>query len=90
MKNLLNNPSSQEDFALLRELENIEKRSNNTYNNNNQRTATNKLAKKNLAKVYGKANFAMNSGLPPKTAANISRNKQQSSAVGSYSKFHLP
>ncbi len=68
MKNMLNNPSSQEDFALLREIENIEKRQNK---------ATNKLAKKNLARVYGKANFAGSKGLPPKSAAGMSRNKKQ-------------
>jgi hypothetical protein len=48
----------------------------------------NKLAKKNLAKVYGKANFTSGFvGLPPKSAAGISRNKKQE--MGSYSKFHL-
>ena len=49
--------------------------------------ATNKLAKKNLAKVYGKANFT-NVGLPPKSATGMSRNKKQQD-IGSYSKFHL-
>jgi hypothetical protein len=85
----LNNPSSQEDFALLRELENIEKRQST-------HTSTNKLAKKNLAKVYGKANFSISTGLPPKSAAGISRNNTNkpqialaAAGVGSYSKFHL-
>lgn len=78
---MFNNPSSQEDFALLREIENIEKR---------QSKATNKLAKKNLARVYGKANFAGSTGLPPKSATGMSRNKKQSDVVGSYTKFHMP
>ena len=50
---------------------------------------TNKLAKKNLAKVYGKANFSSGGvGLPPKSSAGMSRNKNQQE-IGSYSKFHL-
>jgi len=58
----------------------MEKRQSNIPNN--------KLAKKNLAKVYGKANFSSGAvGLPPKSAMGISRNKKQE--MGSYSKFHL-
>ena len=76
---MLNNPSSLEDFALLRELENMEKR---------QAQPKNKLAKKNLAKVYGKANFAGSTGLPPKSEAVMSRNKIKHE-IGSYTKFHL-